>query len=464
MSEDIKFDFDKNIKFLLEKNLDNSIENNIVIQSKIMNSDSFNNTFKYIKESLDFLYEKNRVLEDVIRYSSLYLKNEINNSITECKTLLASIEEDRDMTKNNNYVKFSVPFVSESSNYIDRDNTGISSTVLYKDKLNLASTSINAYSPINISIAKTFVNNNICDTSKDLIADNTYRTFYMFNRPQGKDIVETISITLDKPSKINKINFGISNCIIEDISFILEDETEHSIGDTVGLFKSLVAKQVNIKIKSKNYTMSQIDYKKYSETNDNFWSAIDEIKADENLVITSPNYYYYLFGIDNLLLEYASIERQSCFYSKDIKIDEINNNEHITIDTVDSIERGSIEYYIIDGTDIISILPEKITNIVDEKIFYKTTTRFSYDVSKPIVIKRNGDITKMTIQEAMNKNEKDVVYTVSYSPIINNINSLNNHKIKIKAIIRNYDENFNSFISSIKIKKYGGGKVWIDRI
>lgn len=463
-NNDIKFDFDSNINFLLNNKLEDKIKYDIALQDKILNSNNFNDTFRFIQESIDFLYEKNRVLEDVIKYSSLYLKNEINNSINECKTLLSTIEEDRDMTKNNSYVKYSIPFISGANSHVDRNNTAISSAVLYKEKLTLANTSINSYDPINIIVHKDENNNNIFDSGKDLLTDNIYRSLYMFNRTQGKDISETITIILDKPSKINKINFGISNCIIEDIAFVTNTDTIHSIGDNIGLFKTLIVKQVNIKIKSGNYIMSQINYKDYEDININFWDKIDELKADENLIVDGPKYYYYLFGIDNLLLEYVSIEKQSCFYSKDIKIDELKENEHITIDTVDSIERGSIEYYIVDGTDLLPILPEKTAKIIDEKIFYKMNTRFPYDSTKPITIKRNGDITKLTIYEAINNTDKDTLFTISYTPTVSAINSLNNDKIKIKAIIRNYDENFNSFIRNMNIKKYGGGKLWIDKV
>ena len=464
MDEEIKFDFDSNIKFLLENNIKNSIDNEIILQDKIMNSNNFNATFKYIEESFNLLYEKNRILENVIKYSNLFLKNEINNNITECKTLLASIEEDRDMTKNNSYIKYSVPFVSGSNNYIDRDNTGISNTVLYDNKLTLASTSINSYKPASILVTRLSDSNNISNTAIDLIENNQYRSFYMFDRLQGKDVTESISLVLDKPSKINKINFGISNCIIEDISFVLEDESIYSIGRNLGLFKSQIVKKINITIKSNNYIMSQLDYKEYIKANSDFWGAVDKLNIDENLILDVPKYYYYMFGIDNLFIEYVSKESQSCFYSKDIKIDKVLENEHITIDTTDSIERGSIEYYIVDGTNLIPILPEKSINVIDEKIFYKMSTRFAIDHLKPIVIKRNGNIVKMTMLEAINNGEKDSIYTISYTPIINNINNLNSSKLKVKAIIRNYDDNFNSFTSNITIKKYGGGKLWIDKI
>lgn len=462
MSEEIKFDYDKAMKFLLESNLENTIQKNIALQDKILNSNDFNTTFQYIEESLNFLYEKSRTLENVIEYSNLYLKNEINNSINECKSLLLSIEEDRDLTKNNSYIKYNVPFVLGANNYTDRDNSAISNTALYDNKLTLANTNINTYKPTNISITQVAKNNNLENTLEDLINNNSYRTFYMFNGPQGNSIKEKITIKLDEPSKINKINFSLSNAMISEIKFVLEDGTEYRINN-IGLFKPQVVTQIDIEITCTNYIMSQIDYKEYSKEHNDFWNTIDTLKADENLELDKPKFYYYLFGLDNLSIEYATTEKQSCFYSKDIKIDKLNLNEHLTIDVEDSIERGSIEYYIVDGTETIPVLPEKETKVIDEKIFHRTATRFSYDAKEPITIKRNGDVVKMTLQEAINKNEKDAVYTVSYTPIINNITSLNNDTIKIKAVIRTYDENYNSFIKTINVKKYGGGKLWTDQ-
>lgn len=471
MSNTTKFDFDSNIKYLLETNIDNTIQSKIVDQENILNSKDFNQTFKYIEDSLNFLYEKNRVLENVIEYSNMFLRNELNSSINECKTLLSSIEENRDIIKNNSSIKYSVPFILGSNNYIDRDNSAISNTVLYDNKLTLANTNINSYKPANISILQPQKNNNLKQTLDDLIKNNTYRTFYMFNGPQGTEIKEKITIKLDKPSKINKLNLSPSNCKINTINFILEDDTVHAAHDHIGLFKTLTVKAIDIEIACTNYIMSQVNYKDLGASTDvsperpnDFWSILDDIKADENLDLNKPKFYYYLFGIDNLSIEYVAIEKQSCFFSKDIKIDKLKENEHITIDTIDSIERGSVEYYVVDGTESISILPEKCTKVIDEKIFYKMPTRFAYDPKEPIIIKRNGDIIKMTLQEAINKNEKDVLYTVSYTPMLNNINSLNNDSIRIKAVIRNYDSNFNTFIKSINIKKYGGGKLWIDKI
>ena len=462
--EEIKIDYEKNINYLLENTLDKKMtDKEIKLQNKIMNSKDFNETFQYIEESINFLYEKERMLQDIIKYSNLYLKNEINTSINECKTLSAAIEHDRDLTKNNSYIKYSVPFnFNFGMSCTDRDNSTISNTSLYDGKLSLDNTVLNTYRINIVEIIQSSKNNNINNTLSSLLKDNSYRTFYMFNQPQNCAIIEKLIVKLDNPSKVNKIVFSTSNCNVQKVTLILDDDSREEVKDVYnGLFKTKTIKGLEIEFLCTNYIKSQVDYNKLQ--NDDFWSAVQKIEEDENTIIDAPKYFYYLFGIDNLEIQHVNVEKESCFISKEIKIDSLQNNEYLTIDVSDSIERGSIEYYIIDGTDVIPILPEHIKQVVDEKIFYKMPLRFNYDASKPIVVKKNGNITKLTLQEAINKNEKDSVYTVSYTPIAIPLNTLLNKQIKVKVIIRRYEDNIYSFIKSINIKKYGGGKLWIDK-
>lgn len=459
---DVKFDFNSNIKFLLEKNLSNSIKNDIVTQDKILNSNDFNVTFKYIEDSLNFLYEKNRVLEDIIKYSDLYLKNEINNIVAECKSILNSIEENRDLIKDNNYVKFSVPLVSEVNSHVDRNNKVINSTSLYNNTIVSSSNKINSYSPNKVSIKQTDINFNMYNSIDTFFNANSYRSFYMFNNPKNEALAESLTLTFDSAVKINKINLNTSNCIIDTITLLLDDDSKVVLKKDIGLFKACYVKQITIDIKCSNYILSQVNYKDYK--NNDFWDTINKIKTDENLIVDKSKYYYYLFGIDNLEISYSTVNKESVFISKEINIGSLNENEYITLQASDSIERGDVEYYIIDGTTNIPILPEDKHEIINEKIFYKTETRFPCDITKPIVIKKNGEEVNITLYQAINTNTAEDIYTVSYTPIINNVSKLNNDKIKIKAIIRNYDENFYSFIKGINIKKYGGGKLWIDKI
>lgn len=462
--DEVKFDFEKNLNFLLDNQLNKRIlDKEIKLQDKIMNSKNFNETFQYIEESMNFLYEKERMLQDIIKYSDLYLKNEINNSITECKTLLAAIENDRDLTKNNSYIKYSVPFTfNNGTSVTDRDNSVISNTSLYDGRLSLDNIVLNSHKINSIEVIQNFKNNNLKNTLSSFISDNSYRTFYMFSGPQATSIKEKMIVKLDNPSKVNKLTFSTSNCNIDKVILVLDDDSREEVKDVYnGLFKTRVIKSLEIEFSCTNYIRSQVNYNELKDQD--FWTVIQKIEEDENLIIDKDKYYYYLFGIDNLQIQHVKIDSQSCFISKEVKIDEIRENEHLTLSVEDSIERGSIEYNIVDGTDVIPILPENIKQVVDEKIFYKMPLRFNYDSTKPIIIKRNGDIIKMNLQEAINKNEKGVTYTVSYTPIVNPVTKLLNSKIKIKVIIRKYQEDFNSFIKTINIKKYGGGKLWIDK-
>ena len=55
---DNNYDFNANMNFMLNHNLKTNVKNNVDLQNKILDSDSFNTTFKYIEDSLNFLYEK----------------------------------------------------------------------------------------------------------------------------------------------------------------------------------------------------------------------------------------------------------------------------------------------------------------------------------------------------------------------------------------------------------------------
>lgn len=460
--ENTKFDFDQNIKYIIDKKIEDDIEINL--QSKVLDSEAFNNNFKQIEKSLNTLYEKQRTLQDIIKYSQIYLTNEINNSIKESKTLLSAIENDRDLTKNNSYVKYTVPFnFNTSVSSTDRNNSVISNSVLYDSNLTLNNVILNRYSYDKIEINQNFMNNNLNSTIYNYGATNKYRTFYMFNGPQSSSIKEKMNLTFDKPIKINKINFSTSNCSVDKIILTLDDGSIEKIENPyAGLFKTRTIKAISLELSCTNYIISQINYNDVKD--EDFWSIVEKIELDESLYIDKNKYFYYLFGIDNLEIQHVNIDDQSCFISKEIKIDDLKENEHITLDVIDSIEKGSIEYYIIDGTESIPILPESVETVIDERIFYRLPLRFNYDSTKPIIIKRNGNIVKMNLQEVINKNEDGVIYTVSYTPKDTTINKLLNNKIKIKAIIRKYHNDYSSFIKNINIKKYGGGKLWIDRI
>lgn len=451
------FDYNKNLKYITENKvkLDNIKEQNIVLDSK-----SYNDTFKSIENNLNLLYEKTRTLQDMMRYSTLFIKNEIDESVAECKDLLKSIEENRDLIKDSAYINYNIKLQSIFDTYSDRNNSPIKGVEYYNSSITLNNNLIEDVKCNNVEISGEYLNSNIMNTKGDIIEDKSYRTFYMFDRPQKNPIKERIVLNFEKIKTINKINFITSNCKIDSIEFTDENNKIHIENkyDT-NLFKNKNIKKIAINISCNNYMISQINYNDVKDKD--FWNIINNIKKDDNLLVDEKKFYYYLFGLDKIEIMYVSKSNKSCFVSKDIKIEKLKNNEYIALDSSYSCENGSIEFYLLDGTNEIPILAENETNVIHEKVFYKMPTRFTIDDINSIKVYKDGIPMKISLNEAMNDPEEN--YTVSYKPKdANSIERLINDKIKIKAIIRTYNENYIPFIKSIQIKKYGGGALWID--
>ena len=66
----IDFDFSEKIKYLLDNTKNISLEK----QNMYLNSNIINNNFKIIENELNSMYEKTRILEDIIDYMKLYFR------------------------------------------------------------------------------------------------------------------------------------------------------------------------------------------------------------------------------------------------------------------------------------------------------------------------------------------------------------------------------------------------------
>ena len=452
-----KFNLDNDLDFLINNKVDVS---NIALQKTILNSKDYNKTFKCIEDSLNLLYEKTRTIQNIIDYSNSFIRTEIDETVTECKSLLDSIENNRDLLKDSAYINYNVKLQTILDTYSDRNNTPIKGVVLHNGAITLNNNSVEVVDLPYILIEAKDSNSNILNTADQIQTNNNYRTFYMFDRAQKDPIKEKIIIELPKVKTINKVNLIPSNCNITSIEFKDENGMTETIdGYDINLFKNRNVKSIAINIESSNYIMSQINYKEVEDQE--FWDIINDIKKDENLLVDAKKHYYYLFGLDKISVEYVDIEDTSCFVSKDIKIDKLKDDEYISLVSDYSCVEGSIEFYIMDGTNEIPILPETQKRVEHEKIFYKTPTMFAIDDMSSVKVYKNRIPSTSNINEAINNTNED--YTVSYTPknatIIEN---LLNDTIKVKAIIRTYNKNYIPHIKSIKIKKYGRSSLWID--
>ena len=449
-----KFDLNSNLDFLIDTKVDLS---NVKEQDKVLDSDKYNNTFKAIEDSLNLLYEKTRTVQNVIDYANSFIKNEIDETITECKTLLSNIENNRDVMKDSAYINYNVKLQSIFDTYSDRDNTPIKGVEMHNGVITLNNNVVEDVILDNVTLESTNENYNVFNTLDEISTDKTYRTMYMFDRTQKDSIKETIILHFSKVRTINKINFIPSSCTINSITYTYEDGSTEVINSyDINLSKSRNVKTISIEIECKNYIISNIDYENISGKD--FWEEIENETIDMN----SSKYYYYLFGLDKISVQYAEPDSKSCFVSKEIKIESLQENEYLALQADYSCENGNIEFYIIDGTNEIPILPEGETSVIEEQVFYKVATRFTVDDISSIKMYKDSIPSKTSLNEAINNSEEG--YTVSYTPkSATAISSTLNNTIKVKAIMRCYDKNYIPFIKSIQIKKYGGDTLWTDQ-
>lgn len=178
--------------------------------------------------------------------------------------------------------------------------------------------------------------------------------------------------------------------------------------------------------------------------------------------IESLSKYVYHFGIDSLAAYDISANQNCVFVSDDIELDNIDNNAYIQLIVEDHCpDNTSIEYYIIDNDHTTPILPFSAITIENEKLFADLPTRFDI-ADNNYVIRKNGAVENIGLAD-INFNKQSDIYTISYSPVINYNYYPQSKTIKIKAILRQYlEDSATPSISSIKIKKYGGGILWID--
>lgn len=186
----------------------------------------------------------------------------------------------------------------------------------------------------------------------------------------------------------------------------------------------------------------------------------DEPMPTFNSDLKKLNKYTYFFGIDDMQLRHVSLNPTCCFISKSIELGTLDEGEYIELDASYSAdENSSIEFYIIDGTNEIPIVPIKDTLIKNEKVFTGYETRFKVDKSKQVIVKRDGVTTNVSLDEALLNNQN---YVLTYTPDGGYQYKPFHTTIKVKIIIRNYKlENYAPCVlGGMKIRKYAKGGLW----
>jgi hypothetical protein len=271
-------DFEDSIKFLSSSEFNQDCIDNLKYQYKSMDSESHNSNMSIIETAFDNLYEKIRVLEDVINYAKAYVEQNVSSISSQCKDILNDIEEDVDSLKTNSYILYSVPMLEGSGMYTDRDGTVLPHTSINNRILTLAPLDkIEVpYTSVSRDTALTPYKSNI----NDLKDGKPYRSFYLYDKPLSGGVFEDITISLSNPMNVNFIEILTSNCNIANVQYIHENGTvEYEDGILNAINKDRIIKSFKFTLVSNTYkkTDYEVDAKRMST---NFWDKVKEKEYD----------------------------------------------------------------------------------------------------------------------------------------------------------------------------------------
>lgn len=135
---------------------------------------------------------------------------------------------------------------------------------------------------------------------------------------------------------------------------------------------------------------------------------------------------------------------------------------YITLSSEEDKQNCSVEYYIINGNVETPILPEGITKVEKEKLFLNLPTRFIIDKSsvEPTLFEDNIQVER-SFSELTSQDFEQHDYYLSYIPGGDNNKIIpTTEKIKIKIIIRKYNNDARCLIKNVTINKFGGALEW----
>ena len=222
----INFDFSEKIKYLLDNTKNISLEK----QNMYLNSNIINNNFKIIENELNSMYEKTRILEDIIDYMKLYINNEIENYMLDCRNLLKDIEilSDINLKEEINYTAINVPFIYNTLEYIDRDGTVLKNCDIYNNKIVLSQNKDITVQINSVSIVRNealFNLETINDNKDNIIYNKPYLIEYELDSIVNNGINELIRLNFNKEEIINTVRIDLINCNLKSIRYIYANNT-----------------------------------------------------------------------------------------------------------------------------------------------------------------------------------------------------------------------------------------------
>ncbi len=165
------------------------------------------------------------------------------------------------------------------------------------------------------------------------------------------------------------------------------------------------------------------------------------------------------FGFKNLKISTRIAAPTSVILSNPI---DVTYTDYVTIECeIENEEAGTAEFYIIDRTDEIPILPNRSQQIIKERIFLEEDTRFPVNTEKNITLYEDNWESQKAYSSLTAEDFKNHVYALTYTtdhdyseytPIGNTIT--------IKIIIRQYAADKLFKIKNFMLHKHGDTPAW----
>lgn len=288
MNNDIKniFDFDAKVEYILnEKYAD--ITKETIKQTQYMNSKNINENFESIEISINVLYEKTRLIDEIMEYAKIYVENNITESISECKAILNEIEKMNDInfSETKNFRIITVPMVNnEIAQYLDRDGSQIKMCEVYNGVISLSGNIKNSILIASYTVSSSeqvYERNNPDFNNKE-----AYRTNFLLDGSVKGGVFETITFNFDKTVDINSMKVKLSNCNAYNIVYVFEDNTEMYDTYLTGIIPEKSVASIKLIINCGNYVIQKVD----SVIRDNAFDLLDDyVDTDSDQIVNKED-------------------------------------------------------------------------------------------------------------------------------------------------------------------------------
>lgn len=497
MSKD-STDFQSALNYIF--NIENqNINKDIELQENILDSDKFNISFNQIEKDINYLYECSRYIDDIIKYSYSFINENIQRVEEQCSDTITEIESIKNnLIKDNNkksayLYKCKVDSFNNESE--DRDKKKLPSAVFLNNRLTMPTKQkipIHIYDK-DINNQSIILSNNILEKGaterkvynitpsrinqldikfnnvtkysvKCILENHTVKEVDLSNfigmmDESTQDIVQLI-IDMDCLN-YKKIDYVINKNIRASDFWISMKERIYErnlniptslevldIAGTINYINEIQSYQKNLARYNEAYNNYLRELTNWEISNKTALSPIfdlEEPSLHSDLQVVSK--FMYTFGI-NSIDAYATIcLNECCVVSDYIDISNQNSvNNEVSLESTYYINNGSsIEFYLQTATQEYPILPNGESVINNEKIFLNTPLRFEIDKSENYIIIGDGKILSISVEEAIKvANNYDNIYITYKTKNIgtNSLIKLNEERIKLKTIIRYYDNNY----------------------